>query len=214
MMISLCFSGPLDRMAKSAPTCGREFHHQCWRDPWQHLMHVWCTCDARVMHVWCTCDARVMHVWCTCDARVMHVMGGLCRRFVALSCFFQSADQLLTCLLHLTAIYCHCVALCGCMCVCVSDLTLDVWLQSIEQLCSYAFWDGANWGFQNLIHLMFISQASRGWWAAGPTDVTRPDTAVEWANGVSATYTICYVFLGLPDDSWASLLCNLPSTVS
>ena len=38
MMTSLCFSGPFDRMAKSAPTCQREFHHQCWRDPWQHVM--------------------------------------------------------------------------------------------------------------------------------------------------------------------------------
>ena len=40
-MMSLClpqiFSGPFDRMAKSAPTCGREFHHQCWRDPWQQF---------------------------------------------------------------------------------------------------------------------------------------------------------------------------------
>ena len=167
MMISLCFSGPFDRMAKSAPTCGREFHHQCWRDPWQHLA-----------------------------ARVMHVMGGLCRILSLCHVFSNQPTNswpAYCILLPFTATALHFVR----VCVCVSDLTLDVWLQSIEQLCSYAFWDGANWGFQNLGYLMFISQASRGWWAAGPTDVTRPDTAVEWANGVSAT--ICYVFLGLPD---------------
>ena len=164
MMISLCFSGPFDRMAKSAPTCGREFHHQCWRDPWQHLMHVWCTCDAR--------DGWALSL--------CHV-------------FFQSADQLLTCLLPFTATALHFVGVCVCVC------PISPWMFDYNLLSSYAFWDGANWGFQNLGYLMFISQASRGWWAAGPTDVTRPDTAVEWANGVSATYTICYVFLGLPD---------------
>ena len=94
MMISLCFSGPFDRMAKSAPTCGREFHHQCWRDPWQHLA-------ARVMHVWCTW-------WVGFVAFCRFVM------------FFPISRPTLD---LLTASYCHLLplrcTLCVYVCVCV-----------------------------------------------------------------------------------------------
>ena len=130
MMISLCFSGPFDRMAKSAPTCGREFHHQCWRDPWQHLA-----------------------------ARVMHVMGGLCRILSLCHVFSNQPTNswpAYCILLPFTATALHFVRVCVCVRSHLGCLITIYW--AAMQLCLLR-WSKLGFSEFGLPHVHFPSIA-------------------------------------------------------